>query len=331
MNNQKVFCEECRRDAIFTVSTEKLSGTVKGNTYSFVGRVAHCKDCKNEVYVGTVNDFNLKALYEVYRKANDIISLDTVLKLSLKYKIGKRPLSLLLGWGEQTFSRYCEGDVPTKQYSNMLKRIYEDPAFYEQILEKNSRGTITDAAYRRSKKAVTGLLAASSREKSKINLVIEYLLQQCEDITPLALQKSLYYVQGFYYAFYDSFLFAEDCEAWVHGPVYREVYFRYQNYRFDSIRGNATSRDIILSPSEHAVLDSVVKNICCYSGKVLENMTHLETPWLSARGEISNAQLSNQLISKEAMGIYFKAVKEKYQMNNPIDIGAYARTMFESI
>ena len=29
----------------------------------------------------------------------------------------------------------------------------------------------------------------------------------------IALQKALYYIQGFYYAFYKEFLFAENCQA----------------------------------------------------------------------------------------------------------------------
>lgn len=59
------------------------------------------------------------------------------------------------------------------------------------------------------------------------------MLYKCEDITPLVLQKALYYDQGFYYAFEGQFIFNEDCEAWVHGPVYRKVYNRYSTYRFD--------------------------------------------------------------------------------------------------
>ena len=59
----------------------------------------------------------------------------------------------------------------------------------------------------KSKKAVNMLLGHDN--KDKIDFVIEYLLNQCEDITPLALQKALYYVQGFYYAFYNKFLFLE--------------------------------------------------------------------------------------------------------------------------
>lgn len=36
---------------------------------------------------------------------------------------------------------------------------------------------------------------------------------------PLKLQKLLYLAQGYSYAFYDEPLFADDMEAWVHGPV----------------------------------------------------------------------------------------------------------------
>jgi hypothetical protein len=76
-------------------------------------------------------------LYDVYRQNNGIISLEKILEIPRKYNIGKRPLSLLLGWGEMTFSKYCEGDMPTKQYSNILLKIYDDPAYYKELLEKN--------------------------------------------------------------------------------------------------------------------------------------------------------------------------------------------------
>jgi len=40
----------------------------------------------------------------------------------------------------------------------------------------------------------------------------------------MALQKALYYVQGFSYAFYRTFLFTEDCEAWVQRPCIPEFF-----------------------------------------------------------------------------------------------------------
>lgn len=328
MGERRVFCEECRSDVTFTINEKRMEGTIKGEKYSYIGKEAHCADCSSEIYVAEVNDFNLKALYDAYREKNNIVSLEVILAIPEIYAIGKRPLSLLLGWGEQTFSRYCDGDMPTKQYSETLQRIYDDPAYYAEILENNKENLKTIASYEKSKNAVDELLGKIKSTKTKIDLAIEYLLSQCEDITPLALQKALYYIQGFYYAFYKDFLFSEECEAWVHGPVYRDIYFRYRDYRFDSIERKNKFDDSVFTSSEKAILDSVINNICCYSGKVLEGFTHSEAPWLSARGELSPTAVSGRIIDKKSIGAYFNAVKEKYNMINANDIKDYAQKMF---
>jgi len=331
MSERKVFCEECRNDVAFTINEERMDGTIKGEKYSYIGKEAHCVDCGSEIYVAEVNDFNLSMLYNAYRDRNNIVSLEVILAIPEKYAIGKRPLSLLLGWGEQTFSRYCDGDIPTKQYSEILQKLYDAPAYYAEILENNKGNLKTVASYEKSKRAVNELLGRTQSTKAKMDMTIEYLLSKCEDITPLALQKALYYIQGFYYAFYKTFLFSEECEAWVHGPVYRDIYFRYRDYRFDSIEGNDEFDDSVFSSSEKAILDSVIKNICCYSGKVLEEFTHSETPWLSARGELPVVTASDQTIWKGQIGDYFSAVKDKYNMINPNDIKSYTQNMFGQI
>jgi uncharacterized phage-associated protein len=157
------------------------------------------------------------------------------------------------------------------------------------------------------------------------------MLYKCEDITPLALQKALYYVQGFYYAFEGRFLFDEDCEAWVHGPVYRDVYNRYSSYRFDPIESVEAFDESVFETSEKAILDSVIKSVCCYSGKILEKFTHLEKPWRHTRGGLPVDAHSNRIISKELIGEYFFAVKEKFCMLTPGDIEGYSKAIFEQI
>ena len=147
----------------------------------------------------------------------------------------------------------------------------------------------------------------------------------------MALQKALYYIQGFYYAFYNTFLFIEECEAWVHGPVYRDIYFKYCDYHFDPIVKSQYFDDSVLSASEKAIFDSVINNLCCYSGKVLEQFTHNETPWLVARGDLPVTEPSKQIISHDNIGTYFKAVKEKYKMTKPNDIRVYSMDMFDSL
>ncbi len=331
MNMNKTFCEECRNDVDYAVFSTKLTGKIKDKEYQYIGKEARCANCGAPVFVQEISDFNLRALYDIYRKENGIIPLEMILAIPEKYAIGKRPFSLLLGWGEHTFSRYYNGDMPTRQYSDTLMRIYHDPAFYLQLLEENKANLKSSLAYEKGRKAVDSLLLGHEKADTKINTVIQYRLNQCEDITPLALQKALYYIQGFYYAFYQTFLFSEDCQAWVHGPVYREIYSRYRDYRFDPIKKAAAFDTNVFTAGEKAIYDSVIHNLCCYSGKVLEVFTHNESPWLITRGDLPVNAPSERIIDKQLIDEYFSAIKVKYNMMNPADIKAYARTMFLQI
>lgn len=332
MNRKETFCEHCRKDVVYTENYQSMSAELKGGIYNYNGKLAICDECNNEVYVNEINDYNLDQLYNEFRKQHNIISLDKIMEIPVKYNIGKRPLSLLLGWGEQTFSRYYDGDMPTKQYSETLQKIYDEPGFFLSILENNKEKLKSQSTYEKSKLATEMLLGIQSNsETAKIDVVVNYLVDKCEDITPLALQKLLYYVQGFYYAFINKFIFEENCEAWVHGPVYRDIYFRYREYRFDSISVSETADDVNLTVSEKTIIDSVIKHLSCYSGKVLESFTHAETPWLATRGDLPASISTDRKIDKKLIADYFTAVKEKNNMLNPSDIGVYSKKMFEQI
>ena len=328
---EKTFCEECRNDVEYTTASVPMTGTIKGKEYHYTGTEARCADCGNLVFVPEISDDNLRSLYNVFREENGIVSLDVICAIPEKYDIGKRPLSLLLGWGELTFSRYCDGDIPTRQYSDILQRIYNEPQFYSELLEANKANLKSQRTYEKTRRAVDALLSVGIPSNSKINTVIQYLLYQCEDITPLALQKALYYIQGFHFAFCRTFLFSEDCQAWTHGPVYRDIYFRYRDYRFDPIEKTTTFDTSVFSASEKAICDSVINNICCYSGKILERFTHNEAPWLTTRGDLPDSAPSDRIIEKSVIGAYFDAVKAKYNMVNPRDIKDYAQDMFQQL
>lgn len=331
MNMKITFCEHCRKDVSYFEKDETMTGELKGVKYTYCGKKAVCSECSNDVFSHEINDYNLKHLYNEFRRQNKILSLAKILEIPQKYNIGKRPLSLLLGWGEQTFSRYCDGDMPTQQYSGVLQKIYDDPAYYLGVLEEGKE-RLTSLAYEKSKAATLKLLGSCpALAVNKADVVVDYLLCKCEDITPLALQKLLYYIQGFYYAFMGQFIFEENCEAWVHGPVFRKVYDKYKEYRFDPIQCSDTTGFETLTVYEVAVIDSVVKYLSCYSGKALEAFTHAENPWLLTRGDLPATVATDRIIEKELIGDYFKAVKERNNMLTPSDIGVYSEKMFQQL
>lgn len=327
MNVKKTFCEECRKDVSYHVASSPMKESLRGEEYDYVGTKATCAECGSEVYVATLADENLRLLRDAFRQKNGLISVEGIIETLDKYDIGKRPLSLLLGWGEMTVTRYCNGDMPTKQYSDVLQRINEDVSYYSSLLEQN-KAKLTQVAYEKSKRAAQKLLGAHASGIPKMDAVIEYILSKCGEITPLALQKVLYYAQGFYYAFAGAFLFDEDCEAWVHGPVFRTIYHRYAHLGYGPIEGTVDVEASEFTDVERAVFDSIIRNFCCFSGKILKQFTHSEAPWLEARGNLPAELPTDRKISKEAIGRFFAATKEKYNMLSPGDIESYAQIMF---
>ncbi|PZX00030.1 hypothetical protein [Lachnoanaerobaculum umeaense] len=54
-------------------------------------------------------DKNIREIDEQYRKAEGLVSIDDIERFMKIYNIGKGPLSLAIGFGEITISRYLEG------------------------------------------------------------------------------------------------------------------------------------------------------------------------------------------------------------------------------
>ena len=165
---------------------------------------------------------------------------------------------------------------------------------------------------------------------SKIEVVSEYVISLTGDITPLALQKILYYVQGLFWAFVKDYIFDEDCQAWAHGPVYGDIYHKYKDYRYEPIDKCEVSTDAfesVLNGEEIEIVNSLVRNFGRYSGKMLEEITHFETPWREARGNLKKLDRSNQVIDKNNIREYFEEVIKSYKMINILDIKDYSRKM----
>jgi len=338
MTEEKVTCEHCKKLVFYSIDSNEMAEVkFKNQCFKYPIKIARCNDCKGEVSVHEVQDFNQEiekkaiiAVRNAYREAEGIISYEKIREIPKKYNIGKRPLSLILGWGEQTFTRYWSPlNVPTKQYNEILKRVYQEPKFYAELLEKNKK-LIHPEAYEKSKRKLEQLLHPD--DSSKIEQVIGYILQSCGDITPLSLQKALYYIQGFNYAFHHTFMFDEDCEAWVHGPVYRDIYYKYKDYHFDPIDSARTPADpTSLTWDEKEIVDSVIQHFCCYSGKALEWFTHEESPWKNLMHDKSPKDKPHEMIHKEDIGKYFSMVKKEYAMDSPEDIKNYAEAKFRKV
>lgn len=110
-----------------------------------------------------------------------------------------------MGWGEHTFTRYYDEDMPTRQYLDVLNRIFDNLSYYLSILEKNKSRLSSDKTSFKSKKATESLLAQEISFTSKIDNAIGYYTF---GFTKKSLLRS-----GIFLCFFKHFMFIEECEA----------------------------------------------------------------------------------------------------------------------
>jgi uncharacterized phage-associated protein len=245
------------------------------------------------------------------------------------YKLGKAPLSLALGFGEITITRYIAGQIPSKEYSDIIKTALSSPAYMKKLLVKNKK-RIADAAYHKAMAAANQLENLFSVSEKMLR-VIAYVFERLEEVTPLMLQKLLYFIQGVSYAVYGRPMFAEDCEAWVHGPVYPEVYELFRDFKYNPIEDARFAIfegvEDALTPGERKVVDLVVDTFGLYGGKVLEKITHNEEPWKKARKGYTDNIPSNVPLTKESIRDYYVSVNAQYGIETETGLKKYIQNM----
>ena len=243
------------------------------------------------------------------------------------YKIGKAPMSLALGFGEVTITRYLSGQIPSKEYSAIMKKALSSPAFMKQKLNENKE-KLAPAAYNKAWNAATQLEMLFS-VSNKMLRVISYVFEKLEEVTPLMLQKMLYFIQGESYALNGKPMFRENCQAWVHGPVYPEVYDMFRDFKYNPIDDARFAilegTEDELSHEERMVVDLVVNTFGEYSGKMLERITHEEEPWKLARKGYADYIPSNEPIIMENIGAYYVKKNVEYDFSAEKGIKKYIK------
>ena len=330
MRERKDFCTECRRETSYTLKKIKINQTIREKKYTFEITAAFCNECGGEMGIPGLMDYNVKEMDEQYRKAEEIITVEDIERLMKLYNIGKAPLSLALGFGEVTISRYLAGQVPSKEYSDIMLHALASASYMKELLDQN-REKIGETAYKKAYTAATQLENLYVAVPVELLAVIAYIFSALHEVTPLTLQKLLYYIQGNYVAIYDKPLFDAPCEAWVHGPVYRNVYNLFRDFKYNPIDDDRfvplKESALPLTLEAKEVVDRVLDTFGMYSGKVLENITHKEAPWLDARKGFLPDETSHAEISLDAMKSYFKKVDEKYNIRTEEGLRKYISKM----
>ena len=140
--------------------------------------------------------------------------------------------------------------------------------------------------------------------------IADYLIMESRDrgelLTNLKLQKLLYYAQAWFLANRDEPLFAENFQAWIHGPVLPSQYHRFKEYTWRPITEDIDAPELPEHVIEH--LDEVLDVFGSESAIALEVMTHSEKPWQEARRGLAPDAPSCAIISQATMKAFYRSL-----------------------
>lgn len=140
--------------------------------------------------------------------------------------------------------------------------------------------------------------------------IARYILSR-RAMTAMKMQKLVYYAQAWTLAREGKPLFDEPIEAWVNGPVVRDLYdvHRGQFSLSSWPTGDATA----MSGTQRAIVDEVLNTYGERTATWLSQLTHSEDPWRNARRGVPDNVRSAAIIDPDEMRSYYRAAEQRGQ------------------
>ena len=155
--------------------------------------------------------------------------------------------------------------------------------------------------------------------------IARYIINKCNEngiiISNLKLQKLLYFVQGYTFAFTEHRCFTNIIQAWDYGPVCPDAYHEFKRYgamNIPTVKNYSSieleGQQIVLTnkvfdPSTidsltREIIDAVVDNYGKYSASALVDITHDQLPWRETY--YSHPSEKNVIINDDTIRQYFE-------------------------
>lgn len=161
--------------------------------------------------------------------------------------------------------------------------------------------------------------------KSIANYFIDLAEASGEKLSPMKLQKLVYYAVGWFAGHTGQPLVDEPVEAWQYGPVFPSLYQEFKRFGSGAITDKAVDfyngfhRRVVEHPQDPQVrkfLDNVWTSYGKYTAISLSEMTHAtDSPW-DITWRSSNG-VRNKDIPFEVMQTHFKQAAEKANAGRP--------------
>lgn len=287
-----------------------------------------CEDTKERFTTTEIDTINLSQVYNQYRIKYGIPFPDEIKQIRQMYELSASKMSEILGFGDNQYRLYENGDMPSEANGKILSSIKEPSVF--KIFVENAKNQFEPKEYDKIllklKKAIEYqkpniqkqlIFDFSSRSAfngyamqsySKLKNIILYYIEHCSDVFNTKMNKLLFYTDFLAYRKYGQAISGLEYRAIQFGPApvrWDRVYSLIDDISQEIVEfpsGNSgTKLCSTLSPDyncftaeELAILETVQNKFKNISAAEISELSHKENAWKKYHG-------TNQLIDfKEA-------------------------------
>ncbi len=328
---KELLCSKCRKRVSYQILKRPAKAFIKDLEIEYEEYYGICDECGEELYIPGIDDQNEAKIEQIFREKKGLITIPEIMMILEKYNIEKRPLSKLLGFGELTITRYIDGQLPSKKYSDILYGILMDEQKMKKIALENKEAVSTLTF----DKVLQAILKCEEEKQfsNSAERIALYVIYYGKEITNLLLQKVLYYVKAISHVFNGFSIIPESCEAWRLGPVFPTVYDKYKEFGKQEIKLNLSGEYIqsLLTEEEKEIVNFVLNTFGIYNAWFLRDLTHKEEPWITARGDLDESDASKNVIEDKLIYEFFKRVNGKFNLKTFEGIDLYVNEMRKRI
>ena len=113
---------------------EKQSFEFRKDNFEIVYHFYRCKDTNEEFTTTELDQLNMNQVYNLYRQKYAIPFPDEIKRVRELYGISALRMSKLLGFGDNQYRKYEEGEMPSVSNGKMISALKE-PHFFLEILK----------------------------------------------------------------------------------------------------------------------------------------------------------------------------------------------------
>lgn len=106
----------------------------RGETFPIVYHNYKCIDTGEEFTTSKLDDLNLTQLHNKYRAKHKIPFQEDIISIRDKYGVSQNKMSLILGFGKNTYRKYEHGDIPSLSNAKLIK-IAKDPEEFIKLVK----------------------------------------------------------------------------------------------------------------------------------------------------------------------------------------------------